>query len=96
MPVSPHYIQLALYTDYMAIIATPHKPVLLISHLESHLSNIEWWLREWRIAINVLKSTMMLFASSDRRSPKHRPVQLFREPIHLVDTACYVHMTLDT
>ena len=47
------HVELALYADDTAIIATSRKPVLLVSYLEANLSGLERWLREWRIAINV-------------------------------------------
>ena len=38
----------------------------------------------------------MLFTKPSRRIPKPRTVSLSREPIHWVDTARYLRMTLDT
>jgi len=35
MPSHSHYVELALYTDDTAIIATSRKPALLVSYLES-------------------------------------------------------------
>jgi hypothetical protein len=37
----------------MAVMATSRKPELLASYLESYLSDLERWLKEWRIAISV-------------------------------------------
>jgi hypothetical protein len=53
---------LALYADDTAIIATSHKLKQLVSYLESYLSNLQRWFSEWRIAINVSKSSAMIFA----------------------------------
>ena len=50
-----------LYADDTAVIATSRKPTLLVSYLESYLSDLEPWLIEWKVAINVSKSTAMLF-----------------------------------
>jgi hypothetical protein len=86
---------LALYGE-TAIIAAFLKPAPLISYLESYLSDLERWLRERRIAINVSKRTVMLFAKTCRRFPKPQTVQLRREPIHCIDTARYLGVTLDT
>jgi len=86
---------LALYVDDTTFIATSRQPVLLAVYLESYLSDQEQWLREQRITISISKSTAMLFAKISRRIPKLRPVQLFREPIHWVNTACYLGVTLD-
>lgn len=38
----------------------------------------------------------MLVAKAGRHIPKHSLVQIFGEPIHWVDTARYVGLTLDT
>jgi hypothetical protein len=37
--------------------ATSRKTELLVRYLESYLSDLERWLKEWRITINVSKST---------------------------------------
>jgi hypothetical protein len=68
--------------------------VLLIKYLETYLSDLKWWLREWRIAINVSKISTFLFAKASRCIPKLWPVQLFREPIQWVDTSHCRGMTL--
>ena len=59
-------------------------------------SDLEWWVREWRVTINVSKSNAMLFAKAWWRIPKPRPVQLLGEPIEWVDTARYLRVILDT
>jgi hypothetical protein len=84
----------SLYVNNTAIIATSSKPVLLVSYLESYLSNIEQWLKEWRITINVSKSTAMLFTRKRIQEPQ--PVQLFGEPILWVDAARCLGVILDT
>jgi len=61
IPSSSHHVELALYVDDTAIIATSHKPMLLVSYLESYLNDLLRWLSEWRIAINVSKSTAIIF-----------------------------------
>ena len=66
MPSPSHHIVLALYADDTAIIATSRKPTLLVSYLESYL-DIQRWLSEWRIVINVSKSTVIIFARAGRR-----------------------------
>jgi len=43
------------------------KPSLLISYLESYLNDFQRWLSEWRIAINVSKSTAIIFTLAGRR-----------------------------
>jgi hypothetical protein len=87
MPSPSHHVELALYADDTAVIATSRQPALLVKYLETYLSYLERWLSEWRIAINVSKSSAMHFAKTERRVPKPRPVQLFGEPFQWVDTA---------
>jgi hypothetical protein len=53
MPSPSHHVELALYADDTAVIATSRKPTLLVSFLESYLNDLQRWLSEWRIAINV-------------------------------------------
>jgi len=40
IPSPSHHVQLALYADDTAIIATSRKPTLLVSYLESYLNDI--------------------------------------------------------
>jgi hypothetical protein len=96
MPVPSRHGELALYADDTAIIATSRKSALLIRYLESYLSDIERWLRERRIAINVSKSNAMLFAKAAWRVPRPRPVQFLGQPIESVDTARYLGVTPDS
>ena len=72
-----HHVELALYADDRAIIATSHKPTLLVSCLESYLYNLQRWSSEWRIAINVSKNTAIIFACVARLFIQPRPVKLF-------------------
>jgi hypothetical protein len=89
MPSPSRHVELALYADDTAVIATSRQPALLVTYLETYLSDLERWKSEWRIAINVSKSSAMLFVKTGRRVPKPRSVQLFGEPIQWVDTARY-------
>jgi len=41
-----HHVELALYADDTAIIATSCKPTLLVSYLESYLNELQRWLSE--------------------------------------------------
>ena len=50
---------------------------------------------EWRIAINVSKSTAIIFARAGRRFIQPRPVTLLGEQIEWVDTTRYLGVTLD-
>jgi hypothetical protein len=71
-------------------------PSLLVGYLEAYLVRLERWLRDWRIAINVSKSTPVLFVKAARRIQKSRAVQFLGEPILWVETARYLGVTLDT
>jgi hypothetical protein len=62
IPVPSRHVELALYADDTTIITTSRKSALLIRYLESYLSDLDGWLGEWRIVINVSKSIVMLFA----------------------------------
>jgi retron-type reverse transcriptase len=67
IPSPSHHVELALYANGTAIIATSRKPTLLVSYLESYLIDLQRWLSEWIIAINVSKSTAIIFARAGRR-----------------------------
>jgi len=91
-----HYVELALYVDDTAIIATSGNPTLHFSYLESSLNDFQRWLNEWWIASNVSKSTEIIFARAGRRFIQPRPVTHFVEPIQWVDTTRYLVVILDT
>jgi hypothetical protein len=76
MPSPSHHVELALYADDTAIIATSCKPTLLVGYLESYLNDLQRWLSDWRIATNVSKSTAIIFACAGRRFIQPRPVTL--------------------
>ena len=95
MPTPLHHIELALYEDDTAVIAMSRKPTLLVCYLESYLNDLQRWLSEWRIAINVSKSTVIIFTHAGGRFIQPRPVTLLREPIEWVDTTRYLGVTLD-
>jgi hypothetical protein len=96
MPSPSHHVQLALYADDTAIIATSRKPTLLVRYLDSYLNDLLRWLSEWRIAIYVSKSTAIILGCAGRHFMKPRPVTLFGEPIEWVDTTRYLRATIDT
>jgi hypothetical protein len=68
---------LALYADDTAIIATSLKPTLLVGYLESYFNDLKRWLSNWRIAINVSRSTAIIFARAGQRVIHPGPVTLF-------------------
>jgi hypothetical protein len=96
MPSPSHHVEVALYADDTAIIATSRKPTLLVSYLESYLNDFQPWLSEWRIAIKISKSTAKIFARAGRSFILPRPIKLFGVPIQLFDTTRYLEVTLDT
>jgi hypothetical protein len=96
MTVPSRHVELAYYADDRAIIATSRKSALLITYLETGLSDLERWLREWIIAINVSKSNAMLFVKAAWRNPRPPPVQFLGQPIKCVDTARYLGVTLNS
>jgi hypothetical protein len=78
MPTPSHHTELVLDADNTALIATFHSPLLLVRYLETYLNRLELWLWDWKIAISILKSTVMLFAKTAKCIQRPRPVQLFR------------------
>ena len=46
MPSPSQYVELVLYADDTAIIATSRKPTLLVSYLESYLNDLQQWMSE--------------------------------------------------
>jgi hypothetical protein len=94
MPTPSRQVELAHYADDTAIIANNCQPTLLVSYLQTYVSYFQRWLAEWRISINVSKSSAIIFARAGRRYIQPRPVILFGEPIKLVDTTLYLGVTL--
>jgi hypothetical protein len=96
IPTPSRHVELALYADDTALIATSRSPLLLVTYLETYLNRLEIWLRDWRIAINVSKSTEVLFTKTTRRVQRPRPPQLFGKPIEWGETARYLGVTFGT
>jgi hypothetical protein len=90
------HFELALYADDTALIATSRSPLLLVRYLETYLNRLELWLRDLGIAINVSKSTAVLFTKTTRHVQRPRPPQLFGESIQWAESARYRGVTLDT
>jgi hypothetical protein len=95
LPTPSHHVELALYVDDMAVIATSHKPMLLVDYLDSYLSDLQRWLSECRIAISIYKSSAMIFARAGWRFIQPQPVSIFEQPIQWVATTRYLGVTLD-
>ena len=64
--------------------------MLLVSYLQTYLSHLELWLTEWRVAINVSKSSAIIFERAGRRFIQPRSVTLIGEPNNWVDTIRYL------
>jgi hypothetical protein len=96
IPTTSGRVELAQYADDTALVATSRSPSLLVGYLETYLGRLERWLLYCRIAINVSKSTALLFVKAARRIQKPRNVQFLGEPIQWVETARYLGVTLDT
>jgi hypothetical protein len=64
VPTPLHNFELTFYADDTPIIAMSWKPMLLISYLQSYHSDLQRWLSEWRITINISKSSAMIFVQA--------------------------------
>jgi len=78
----------------MAIVTTTRKPTLLVSNLKSYLNDLQRWLNEWKIAINVSKSTAIIFARAGWFFIQPRSVKHSEESIERVDTTRYLVVNL--
>ena len=66
-----------------------------VRSMEIYPSDIERYLRELRIATNVCKSTTMFFGKVGECILTPRPVQLFGDPIHCIDSSRSLGVNLD-
>ena len=89
------HVVLAIYADQTTIITMSRKPKVLVSYLETYLINLQRWLMEWRIDINVSKSSAIIFGRAGRRFIQPRPVTIFWESIKSVDSTRYLGETLE-
>jgi hypothetical protein len=80
----------------MALVAMSRSPSLLVSYLETYLGRLEYWLRDWRIAVNVSNSAALLLVKTARHVQNPRAVQFFGKPIQWVETARYLWIILDS
>jgi hypothetical protein len=96
IPTLPRHVELVQYADDTALLAMSRSPSLLVGYLEDYLGRLERCLRDWRIGINVSKSTAVLFVKAARRIQKPRAVQFLGELIQWVETARYLGVTFDT
>jgi hypothetical protein len=93
IPTPSRHVELAQYAVDTALIAMSRDPSLVVGYLEAYPGRLELWLRSWRIAINVSKSTAALFAKTARSARQPRPVQILGEPIQWVQCARYLGVT---
>jgi hypothetical protein len=63
--------------------------------MEIYPSDLERYLRELSIAINVCKNTAMLFPKVGRHIPTPRPVHLFGDPFHCLDNSRNLGVAFD-
>jgi hypothetical protein len=96
IPTPSRHVVLSQYAVDTSLVATSRSPSLLVGYLEAYLGRLERRLRDWSIAINVSKSTAVLFVKTARRVQKPRAVQFLGEPVEWVKTAKYLGVTLDT
>jgi hypothetical protein len=75
IPTPSRHVELGQDADGTAVVATSRDPFLLVGYLEAYLGRLELWIRDWRIAIKVSKSAVVLFAKAARRVRQPRPVQ---------------------
>ena len=73
-----HHIELALYVNDTAIIATSCKLTLLVSYLESYVNDLQRWLSEWRIAINTSLPTVKIPMKKGRNYLWSKTKEAFR------------------
>ena len=92
IPTPSRRIELAQYADDTALVATSKQPQLL-KYIETYLTKLETWLRDWRIAINVDKSAAVLFTTT--RIPTPRPLRFLGNEIQWVEKVKYVEVILD-
>jgi hypothetical protein len=89
-------MDLAEYADDTAVLSMSSSSSILVGYIEACLDRLEHWLWDWRIAINVQKSTVMHFARTARCIHWLKPVQFLGGPVQWVETARYLGVTLDT
>ena len=90
MPSPLHHVELVLYSDDTAIIAMFREPTLLVSYLESCVNEVQRYLSDCRIAINMSNCTTIIFARAGQRFIQSRPVTPFGEPNEWADTTRYL------
>ena len=90
IPTPCRHVELAQYTDDMALVATSGSTKLLVKYLEIYLIPLERWLREWSISINVDKRMAVLFSPPRRSIPIPRGLRFLGVEIQWDETAQYL------
>ena len=88
IPTPSRHLKLAQYADDTALVATSKQPQRLLKYLKTHLIELETWVRDWKIAINVDKSAAVLFRT--RRIPTPRPLRFLGDEIQWVKKVKYL------
>jgi hypothetical protein len=96
IPTPSRHVELTQYADNMALIATSRYLSVPFGYLDAYLGRVVLWHLDLRIAINVSKSTAVLFAKTARCFRQLRPMFFHGEPIEWVEAARYHGVTLDT
>ena len=94
IPTPSRHVDVALYADVTVIKATsPSRRCSAASW--HHHSSLQRWLKEWRIVINVSRSSAIIFARSVRRFIQTQPLTPFGEPIKWLDNTRFLGVTVD-
>lgn len=100
MPDSPH-VEVALYADDTALIARSLRGQQASLYLQNALDTLEEWYEDWRIKINVSKSTATLFHKKKQTYGKNSaiktlPIHLFNEIIPWSPQSKYLGVIMDS
>jgi len=82
----------ATYADDTAILASHEDPVTASINLQTHLDQIQLWLKTWRIKANESKSTHITFTLRRRTCP---PVNINHRQLPQAEHVKYLGMHLD-
>lgn len=84
----------AIYADDTALSAQSWQPFMIFSRLQNSLTNIEPWLRAWRVKVNVSKCQALLLSKRQTHTI-NTPLRLFGEDIHWQSQVKYLGVILD-
>lgn len=94
MPSIPR-IEIALYADDTALIAKSMRGFQACNYLQNALDILEEWYSDWRIKINVSKSSGTIFTRKSKLHSTSIPISLFDENIPWSKTSKYLGVTMD-